>query len=178
MDFKSKSAFKEKMNDLYRQLNGVNNDSKKITAKTIFTKESERSKLLNNLLSAPSKTIKPKQSILTMIEETKRNHLNYKTFLPINIENNSFNQKIIPSSYLKGVNNAPSFNFKSKKKNKINSLFSDEKSSKNENLKKEIMNQLENRFKKDQNNTISNLSTLNKSYKEIESSLSSTKYVF
>ena len=40
------------------------------------------------------------------------------------------------------------------------------------------MNQLETGFTKEQNNTISNLSTLNKSYKEIESSLSSTKYMY
>ena len=176
MYFKSKNAFKEKLNDLYRQLNNVNNDSKKMTAKSIFIKESERFNFLNNLLSAPSKTIKPKKSILTVIEETKRHHLNYKTFLPISIENNSFNQKIIHSSYLKGVNNTPSFSFKSKKKN--NFLFVYEKSLKNENLKKQIMNQLETGFTKEQNNTISNLSTLNKSYKEIESSLSSTKYMF
>ena len=77
---------------------------------------------------------------------------------------------------MKGVNNTPSFSFKSKKKN--NFLFVDEKSLKNENLKKQIMNQLETGFTKEQNNTISNLSTLNKSYKEIESSLSSTKYMF
>ena len=117
MDFKSKNAFKEKMTDLYRQLNNVNNDSKKMTAKSIFIKESERFNFLNNLLSAPSKTIKPKKSILTVIEETKRHHLSYKTFLPINIQNNSFNHKIVHSSYLQGVNNAPSFSFKSRKKN-------------------------------------------------------------
>ena len=177
MDFKSKNAFKEKLNDLYRQLNNVNNDSKKITSKTNFTKESARHNLINNLMSAPSKSIKPKKSILTMIEETKRHHLSYKTFLPINIQNNSFNHKIVHSSYLQGVNNAPSFSFKSRKKNNdFFPLYNDEKNLKNENLKKEIMNQLETGFSKEQ--TISNLSTLNKSYKEIESSLSSTKYMY
>ena len=183
MDLRAKNEFKQKMNELYSELNGINHEKKKIKPKQLFSKESERIKIINKLLSQPSKTVKPKKTIYTLIEETKRLHLNQKSFLPIDIEKDSLHRKYVTSDYIKGVNNAPSFDFKSSKRKDSLNIFDDEsrygKSFKNETLKKEIMNQLEKGFfQSEQYNNFSNLSTMNKTFREFESSFGNSKLVF
>ena len=93
MDFRKKNEFKEKMKLLYDGLYFPNKSpSKNSNFKSKISKKerNEKFRYLNKLLLSPSRIEKPKKTILTLIEETKRDYLNYKTFLNIETGKKNF----------------------------------------------------------------------------------------
>ena len=170
MDFRKKHELNQKMKVLYDELYNPHPKQKKnkvLTGVLRKAENSEKFKSLNNLLNAPYKGEKSRRTILTLIEETKRDYLNYKSFLDIDngilIDHNKFKS----DSNLKGVNKGISFKFnKPQKLNNpydiMNQTMKNSRHLKNENLKKEIMTELNNKWE----NSSTNYSTINKSYRE------------
>ena len=103
MDFRNKTPqFREKVRDIYSELNSFYNDKKtnkmKLTKRTnlkITKERMEKIKLFEKKLENPIKPIKqPPPDINLLIEDTKRNYLGYHTFL---LSNSSAN--IIPEPF-------------------------------------------------------------------------------
>ena len=172
MNFKNKNEIKEKMKVLYEELYNPYPNKKKQKLKSIFIKgdKLEHFHELSKLYSTPVHVNKPRKTILTLIEESKRKNLDYKSFLKIE-DYYEPNNKYKSTSNLKGVNKGLIFKSNSTMlKNTLNSLKETNKTPrqmKNENLKKEILDEINNKL----DNINNNFSTLNKSYKELESSL-------
>ena len=187
MDFRNKTPqFREKVRDIYSELNSFYNDKKtnkmKLTKRTnlkITKERMEKIKLFEKKLENPIKPIKqPPPDINLLIEDTKRNCLGYHTFL---LSNSSAN--IIPEP----ISNK--FKYQNKKNKNYyttnNSLVYKRKSeglsrnySKVDTLRKEIMNELENNDDK-KNHLISsslNFILTNKSYKDFELTKLNNKY--
>ncbi len=180
MNFKNKNGINEKMKVLYDELYNPYPNSKKQKLKSIFIKEDKLDYFneLNKLYSTPVNVNKPKKTILTLIEESKRKNLDYKSFLKIE-DYYEPNKKFKSSSNIKGVNKGLIFKSNSTKlKNALGSIketIKTPRQMKNENLKKEILEEINNKW----DNINPNFSTLNKSYKELETSLiSSNKLMF
>ena len=180
MNFKNKNEIKEKMKILYEELYNPYPNKKKQKLKSIFIKgdKLEQFNELNKLYSTTVNLNKPKKTILTLIEESKRKNLDYKSFLKIE-EYYEPNNKFKSTSNIKGVNKGLIFKSKSTKlKNPFDSIkevIKTPRQMKNENLKKEILEEINNKW----DNINPNFSTLNKSYKELETSLiSSNKLMF
>ena len=166
MDFRKKHELNQKMKVLYDELYNPHPKQKKnkvLTGVLRKAENSEKFKSLNNLLNAPYKGEKSRRTILTLIEETKRNYLDYKTFLDIEKDNNLIHNKFKSDSNLKGVNKGISFknNKQYNPYNIMNQSMKNPRYMKNENLKKEILTELNHKW---ENN--SNYSTINKSYRE------------
>ena len=180
MDFRKKHELNQKMKVLYDELYNPYPNSKKQKLKSIFIKgdKLEHFHELSKLYSTPVHVNKPRKTILTLIEESKRKNLDYKSFLKIE-EYYEPNNKFKSTSNIKGVNKGLIFKSKSTKlKNPFDSIkevIKTPRQMKNENLKKEILDEINNKW----DNINPNFSTLNKSYKELETSLiSSNKLMF
>jgi len=190
MDFRTKNHLFEKMKVLYDELykpisknqnqNQINNQNQK--QMKLKNENNEKMTNLNKLLSAPVKIDKPNRTIYTLIEETKRKYLDYKTFLKIDDGVDFFNYKKNNNKYnnkpiLKDVNKKISFNFSKnqKLKNERFKLLNQTKNEieiKNEKLKKEIYNQLNGKWN---NKNSNNITSINRTYNNIESSINSSR---
>ena len=173
MDFRKKNEFKEKMKLLYDGLYFPNKSpSKNSNFKSKISKKerNEKFRYLNKLLLSPSRIEKPKKTILSLIEETKRDYLNYKTFLNIETGKKNFenNNKFKNLSNLSRVNKEISFRFNNNVYYPFD--FINEKKSienRNDNLKKEIFEKINMKW----SNSNSNISTINKTNRDFESSI-------
>ncbi len=151
MDFRNKTPqFREKVRDIYGELNSFYNDKKgkiRLTKRINFkiTKEKmEKFKFLEKKLESPVKALKQQANINYLIEDTKRNCLGYRTFLE---SNSSIN--LIPEPITFKYRNS---NKKNKNYNSFNNIIIKKKQKENlsknlskvDTLKKEIMSELEN----------------------------------
>ena len=177
MDFRNKTPqFREKVRDIYGELNSFYNDKKgkiRLTKRINFkiTKEKmEKFKFLEKKLESPVKALKQQANINYLIEDTKRNCLGYRTFLE---SNSSIN--LIPEPITYKYRNS---NKKNKNYNTFNNLILNEKQkeyisknlSKVDTLKKEIMSELENEndnIRKKYYLTNSSFFSSSKSYKNL-----------
>ena len=177
MDFRNKTPqFREKVRDIYGELNSFYNDKKgkiRLTKRINFkiTKEKmEKFKFLEKKLESPVKALKQQTNINYLIEDTKRNCLGYRTFLE---SNSSIN--LIPEPIIYKYRNS---NKKNKNYNTFNNLIVNEKQKENisknlskvDTLKKEIMSELENEndnIRKKYYLTNSSFFSSSKSYKNL-----------
>ena len=178
MDFRQRNELNKKMNILYEELYKPLSPSKNKYLLFVKGEKSEKIKNLNKLLSERKYVYnKPTKTIFSLIEETKRNNLNYKTFLKID---NYRHRRFMSDSNIKKVNDDIIFNPRklinnNNLKNLKKKILKSPREIKNENLKEEILNNIKRKW--DNNN--SNFSTLNKSFKELETSIiSSNKQIF
>jgi broad specificity polyphosphatase/5'/3'-nucleotidase SurE len=155
MNFRTrKTTFKDKINNIYQELENLNFKKNKELYTTnkigpLSQNLKDRVKLFDQTINTPSKHNGYQRNIIRLIEETKRNKFNYKTFLNINIpQYNNLNKLNKSNKYRKSFISAnTSFNFyKNKKKNDLLN-----NSNKRNSLKKEIMEELNNDKKRSSN---------------------------
>ena len=155
MNFRTrKTTFKDKLNNVYKELNNFNSKKNKVSYTTnkigpLLQNVKDKVKLFDQTINTPSKHNGYQRNIIRLIEETKRNKFNYKTFLNINIpQYNNLNKLNKSNKYRKSFISAnTSFNFYKNKK-KIDFLNS---FNKRNSLKKEIMDELNNNKRRSSN---------------------------
>ncbi len=155
MNFRTKKAtFRDKMNNVYKELENFNSKKNKVSYTTnkigpLLQNVKDKVKLFDQTINTPSKQNGYQRNIIRLIEETKRDKLNYKTFLNIpQYSVNNLNKLNKPNKYRKSFSSAnSSFNFYKNKK-KIDFLNS---FNKRNSLKKEIMDELNNNKRRSSN---------------------------
>ena len=155
MNFRTKkTTFKDKLNNVYKELNNFNSKKNKVSYTTnkigpLLQNVKDKVKLFDQTINTPSKQNGYQRNIIRLIEETKRDKLNYKTFLNIpQYSVNNLNKLNKPNKYRKSFSSAnSSFNFYKNKK-KIDFLNS---FNKRNSLKKEIMDELNNNKRRSSN---------------------------
>ena len=148
MNFRTKkTTFKDKLNNVYKELENFNSKKNKVSYTTnkigpLLQNVKDKVKLFDQTINTPSKQNGYQRNIIRLIEETKRDKLNYKTFLNIpQYSVNNLNKLNKPNKYRKSFSSAnSSFNYyKNKKEIDYLKTFN-----KRTFLKKEIMNELDN----------------------------------
>ena len=158
---KMKQCYKE-LNDFHNRLNKVESSNNKITS--LSKKNEKKIRLFDKVMNSPSKQNRYHKNIIYLIEEAKRDNLGYKSFLSFNNEdtpnNNIFSTRFNrPNKFINFQSPNSSFTI-GKSLDNISRNYK-----KRDNLKKEIMTQLENDRKK--NSTLSSsYYSFNKSFRD------------